>query len=38
MVNEINREAERAAAGMSGVTRPFRITRIMTNSLAAFSA
>lgn len=32
------KQAASAPTGMSGVTRPFRITRIMTNSLNAFSA
>lgn len=32
------RLASAAPTGMSGITRPFRLTRIMTNSLNAFSA
>lgn len=32
------KQAASAPTGMSGVTRPFRLTRIMTNSLAAFVA
>lgn len=32
------KQAAAAPTGMSGVTRPFRLTRIMTNSLAAFVA
>lgn len=32
------KQAASAPTGMTGVTRPFRLTRIMTNSLAAFVA
>jgi hypothetical protein len=30
------KEVAAAPTGMSGVTRPFRITRVMANSLVAF--
>jgi hypothetical protein len=32
------KQASSAPTGMTGITRPFRLTRIMTNSLGAFSA
>jgi hypothetical protein len=31
------KEASSAPTGMSGVTKPFRLTKIMQNSVAAFS-
>jgi hypothetical protein len=32
------KQAQSAPTGMSGITRPFRLTRVMTNSVMAFSA